>query len=108
MAVLILVEHDNQVLRAATLNTVAAASQIGGELHPGKAQAQAVRQGVGQGGFAHTADVIDQQMPPRQQAAQGLGHHRGFAQNHAVELGQHGAQRGRGVGQVGVFHRSKP
>ena len=33
MAVLVLVEHDNQVLRAATLNTVAAASQIGGELH---------------------------------------------------------------------------
>jgi electron transfer flavoprotein alpha subunit len=33
MAVLILVEHDNQGLRAATLNTVAAASQIGGELH---------------------------------------------------------------------------
>jgi len=33
MAVLILVEHDNQGLRAATLNTVAAATQIGGELH---------------------------------------------------------------------------
>ncbi len=33
MAVLVLVEHDNQVLSAATLNTVAAASQIGGELH---------------------------------------------------------------------------
>ena len=33
MAVLVLVEHDNQLLRAATLNTVAAASQIGGELH---------------------------------------------------------------------------
>jgi electron transfer flavoprotein alpha subunit len=33
MAVLILVEHDNQGLRAATLNTVAAAAQIGGELH---------------------------------------------------------------------------
>jgi len=33
MAVLVLVEHDNQGLRAATLNTVAAATQIGGELH---------------------------------------------------------------------------
>jgi electron transfer flavoprotein alpha subunit len=33
MAILVLVEHDSQVLRAATLNTVAAATQIGGELH---------------------------------------------------------------------------
>src|SRR5258705_7887488 len=33
MAALVLAEHDNQSLRKATLNTVAAAQQIGGEIH---------------------------------------------------------------------------
>ena len=33
MAILVIAEHDNAVLAAATLNTVAAASQIGGDIH---------------------------------------------------------------------------
>ena len=33
MAILIIAEHDNAVLKAATLNTVTAASQIGDECH---------------------------------------------------------------------------
>jgi electron transfer flavoprotein alpha subunit len=33
MAILVIAEHDNAVLAAATLNTVAAAQQIGGDLH---------------------------------------------------------------------------
>ncbi|MCM2320306.1 MAG: FAD-binding protein, partial [Pseudomonas sp.] len=33
MAILVLAEHDNAVLAAATLNTVAAAQQIGGDIH---------------------------------------------------------------------------
>jgi electron transfer flavoprotein alpha subunit len=33
MAILIIAEHDNQSLKAATLNAVTAASQIGGEIH---------------------------------------------------------------------------
>ncbi|MPV85307.1 electron transfer flavoprotein subunit alpha/FixB family protein [Ostreibacterium oceani] len=33
MAVLVLIEHDNQEINAASLNTITAASQIGGELH---------------------------------------------------------------------------
>ncbi|WP_176442119.1 hypothetical protein [Zobellella denitrificans] len=32
MAILIVAEHDNRILKAATLNTVAAARQLGGEL----------------------------------------------------------------------------
>ncbi|MEE4465478.1 electron transfer flavoprotein subunit alpha/FixB family protein, partial [Azotobacter chroococcum] len=33
MAILVIAEHDNAVLAAATLNTVAAARQIGGDIH---------------------------------------------------------------------------
>jgi electron transfer flavoprotein alpha subunit len=33
MAALVIAEHDNQVLRPATLNTVAAAAKLGGEVH---------------------------------------------------------------------------
>ena len=33
MAILVIAEHDNAVLAAATLNTVAAAQQIGGDIH---------------------------------------------------------------------------
>lgn len=33
MAILIIAEHDNQSLKAATLNAVTAATQIGGEIH---------------------------------------------------------------------------
>lgn len=33
MSILIVAEHDNQVLKAATLNTLTAASQIGGDIH---------------------------------------------------------------------------
>jgi len=33
MAILVIAEHDNQSLKAATLNTVAAAAKIGGDIH---------------------------------------------------------------------------
>ncbi len=33
MAILVIAEHDNQSIKAATLNTVAAAQKIGGEIH---------------------------------------------------------------------------
>ncbi|MDO9600354.1 MAG: electron transfer flavoprotein subunit alpha/FixB family protein, partial [Azoarcus sp.] len=33
MAILVIAEHDNQAIKAATLNTVAAAVAIGGEIH---------------------------------------------------------------------------
>ncbi|WP_068809362.1 electron transfer flavoprotein subunit alpha/FixB family protein [Thauera phenolivorans] len=33
MAILVIAEHDNQSLKAATLNTVGAAAQLGGEVH---------------------------------------------------------------------------
>jgi electron transfer flavoprotein alpha subunit len=33
MAILVIAEHDNQVIKAATLNTVAAAVRIGGDVH---------------------------------------------------------------------------
>ena len=33
MTTLIIAEHDNAVLKAATLNTIAAATRIGGDIH---------------------------------------------------------------------------
>ena len=33
MTTLIIAEHDNTVLKAATLNTIAAATRIGGDIH---------------------------------------------------------------------------
>ncbi len=33
MTILVIAEHDHQSLKAATLNTVAAAQKIGGEVH---------------------------------------------------------------------------
>ena len=33
MSILVVVEHDNQAVNAATLNTLAAARQIGGDIH---------------------------------------------------------------------------
>ena len=33
MTILVIAEHDNAALKAATLNTVAAAQKIGGEIH---------------------------------------------------------------------------
>ena len=54
MTILVIAEHDHQSLKAATLNTVAAASRIGGEIHVlvagtncnGAAQEAAALQGV--------------------------------------------------------------
>jgi electron transfer flavoprotein alpha subunit len=54
MTVLVIAEHDNQSLKAATLNTVAAATKIGGDIHvlvagsgcSAAAQAAAALQGV--------------------------------------------------------------
>ena len=33
MAILVIAEHDNQSIKVATLNTVAAATQLGDEVH---------------------------------------------------------------------------
>ena len=33
MSVLVVAEHDNQTVKKATLNTVAAAQKLGGEIH---------------------------------------------------------------------------
>ncbi|MGM3268098.1 hypothetical protein ACS2UZ_27350, partial [Bacillus cereus group sp. BC255] len=33
MAILVIAEHDNAALKAATLNTVTAAQRIGGDIH---------------------------------------------------------------------------
>ena len=54
MAILVIAEHDNQQLKAATLNALAAAQKIGGDVHvlvagnqaAGVAQAAAKAQGV--------------------------------------------------------------
>ncbi len=53
MSILVIAEHDNAVLKAATLNTITAASQLGGDIailvagHQCNAVAQAAAQVVG-------------------------------------------------------------
>jgi electron transfer flavoprotein alpha subunit len=68
MAVLIIAEHDNAVLKAATLNVVTAAQQLGGDVHllvaghqaGGVAQAAAKVAGVGKVLHADAAHFADQ------------------------------------------------
>ena len=50
MTTLVIAEHNNQTLQAATLNTVAAAQQVGGDVHVLVAglNAQSVAQQAGQ------------------------------------------------------------
>ena len=55
MSILVIAEHDHQSLKAATLNTVAAAARIGGEIHvlvAGTACADAAQQAAGLQGVA--------------------------------------------------------
>ncbi len=55
MSILVIAEHDHQSLKAATLNTVAAAARIGGEIHvlvAGTACAMAAQQAAGLQGVA--------------------------------------------------------
>ena len=55
MTILVIAEHDHQSLKAATLNTVAAAARIGGEIHvlvAGTACADAAQQAAGLQGVA--------------------------------------------------------
>ena len=55
MSILVIAEHDNQALKAATLNTVAAAQKIGGEVHvlvAGANCAAAAQQAAGLQGVA--------------------------------------------------------
>ncbi len=68
MSILVIAEHDNAALKAATLNTVSAAAQIGGEIHllvagsgcAAVAQAAAQLTGVAKVKLADAAHYVDQ------------------------------------------------
>jgi electron transfer flavoprotein alpha subunit len=68
MAILVVAEHDNAGLKAATLNTVTAASRIGGDIHvlvagsgcAGAAQAATALAGVARVKVADAAELADQ------------------------------------------------
>ena len=68
MAVLVIAEHDNAALKAATLNTVTAAAKLGGDIHvlvagsgcAGAAQAAAQLAGVAVVKVADAAHYADQ------------------------------------------------
>ena len=62
--------------------------QVGRELHPPEPQPQRAGKGLGQRRLAHAGLILDQQVPPRQQARQRQAQLRGLAQNHPVELVQ--------------------
>ncbi|MBL8403126.1 MAG: electron transfer flavoprotein subunit alpha/FixB family protein, partial [Dechloromonas sp.] len=61
MTILVIAEHDNAALKAATLNTVAAAQKIGGDIHvlvAGSGCAAAAQQAAGLQGVS-TVKVAD-------------------------------------------------
>ena len=68
MSILVIVEHDNAALKAATFNTVAAAAKLGGEIHllvagsncAAAAQAAATLAGVAKVKLANAAHYADQ------------------------------------------------
>ncbi len=68
MSILVIAEHDNAVLKAATLNTVSAAAKIGGEIHllvagagcAAAAQAAAALAGVARVKLADASHYADQ------------------------------------------------
>ena len=62
--------------------------QIGGELHPPACQPQHLRQRVGQGGFAHAGQILDQQMTARQQRHQRDFQLQRLAQNDSLQCRQ--------------------
>ena len=65
-----------------------ARQQVGGELDALEAQPQHPRQGMAEGGLAHAGQVLDQQMPPGQQAGHGQPHLRFLAQHHLIDCRQ--------------------
>ena len=60
--------------------------QIAGELHPLERQAQRAGEGVGERGLADARDVLDQQVPARQQAGEAQADLLLLAENDAVDL----------------------
>ena len=64
-----------------------AGQQVGGALDPRKLAAQRLRQGLGQRRLAQARQVLDEQVPPRQQAGQHVLDHLRLAPQRAVERG---------------------
>src|SRR5581483_4801330 len=71
--------------------------QVAGELHTMPGQAQHMSQRVGASGLSHTRDVLDEQVPPRQQTGQAEAHLGGLAEDDGLE-GSHGVLQRRRVG----------
>ena len=66
--------------------------QVAGELNALVLQAQTAGQGVGQGGFAHARQVLDQQVAARQQATHGQADGVFLAENGGANLADHQIQ----------------
>ncbi len=77
MAALVIAEHDNATIKAATLNTVAAAAQCGGEVHVLVAGADAAAAAKAAAGIAGVAKVLHADSPA-------LAH--GLAENVAAQV----------------------
>ncbi len=66
--------------------------QVAGALDAVEIQPQGLGQGVRQRGLAHARNILDQQMAAGQKAGKRQAHFVLFAQDDAVDLGQHGRQ----------------
>jgi hypothetical protein len=65
-----------------------AGHQVSRELHARKVQPEGPGQRMGQGGFADARNVLDQQMPPGQQAGDAVPNLGRFSDDHRVKLVQ--------------------
>ncbi len=63
-----------------------AGHQVGGELHPRKSQSKGARQGLRQRGLANAGDVLNQQVPPGQQAGDAGVNLLLLTHNHRLQL----------------------
>ena len=66
MTILVIVEHDNALLKAATRNTVTAAKALGGELHALVAGSGCARAGTAQTSAAMTARIRIMRTPDQE------------------------------------------
>jgi Electron transfer flavoprotein, alpha subunit len=96
MAILVIAEHDNAALKAATLNAVTAASRIGGDVHVlvagqgAKAVADAAAQVAGVSKVLLADDAAYAHAPPENVAPLVVGLAKGYGHVLAATLLQRG------------------
>ena len=72
--------------------------EVARELHAGVLEPERCRQRLGEGGLAHAGDVLDEEMPARQEAGERQAQRVVLADDDAAQLGKHQGQACGGGG----------